>query len=164
MDIVMRRLRDRDELRAAMDVVDRQFPEVDHDERRLAEPMANFERDRSLMLCLEANGEMRGAVVAFGSTQVTVRAIGMDAQLRGAGFGRRLLEAVEAGAMLGSASAIVLGAVDDARGFYDRMGYRGKHTMRMKELPLPGAVRTRRARAMLDGLGDLDAGVIVGTV
>jgi GNAT superfamily N-acetyltransferase len=160
----MRRLRDRDELRAAMAVIDRQFPAVRDEEYRLAGPMENFERDRPLMLCLEVDGEIRGAVIAYGSSQVTVRALAMDGELRGAGFGRRLLEAVEVEALLRGASQIVLGAVEDARGFYDRMGYRGKHTMRMKELPLPGGVRTRRAQAMADELGDLDRGLLIGRV
>ena len=77
---------------------------------------------------------------------------------------RRLLEAVEVEAMLRDARAIVLGADEGARGFYDRMGYRGKHAMRMKELPLLGAVRTRRAQALAEQLGDLDRGVVVERV
>ena len=40
---------------------------------------------------------------------------------------------------------MVVGAADDAHGFYDRMGYRGKRTMREKQLPPPGAVRSRLA-------------------
>ena len=43
------------------------------------------------------------------------------------------------------ARIIVVGAADEARGFYERMGYRGKRTMREKRLPPPGAVRSRLA-------------------
>jgi GNAT superfamily N-acetyltransferase len=129
MDVVMRRLRDRDEVHGAMAVVHRQFPDLAYDEVRLAAPLETFERDRALMLCLEVDGEMRGAIIAFGATPVTVRALGIDSGLRGAGFGRRLLEAVEVEAMLRGAHAIVLGADDAARGFYECMGFRGKHTI-----------------------------------
>jgi hypothetical protein len=34
----------------------------------------------------------------------------------------------------------------------------------MKDLPLPGAFRTRRAQAMAARLGDLELGVVVGEV
>jgi hypothetical protein len=37
---------------------------------------------------------------------------------------------------------VSLGATADARGFYDTLGYRGKRTMRDKELPPPNGSRT----------------------
>src|SRR5437773_2543800 len=78
------------------------------------------------------------------------RAIGVDAALRRRGLGRRLIEIIELEPLTLGCHSIVLGAAEDARGFYDRLGYRGKHAMRQKELPRPGwmtALRVRKMRA-----------------
>ena len=54
----------------------------------------------------------------------------------------------------------ISGAVDDAKGFYARVGYRGKSSMH-KELPLPGRVREFRLRKLEAELGDLEVGQVV---
>ena len=79
-------------------------------------------------------------------------------------MGRRLLEAIEVEALVRGAREIVLGAAVEARGFYTRLGYTGKHAMRLKQLPLPGRVREHRTAKLAAAVGDLEAGVVVGTV
>jgi GNAT superfamily N-acetyltransferase len=147
-EVIVRACRDLDDLVAIYEAIGRQFGEIwsEHD-RRLEEPRSRFGTDRELMLAVEVGDVVRGGVIAFGDDAVTVRAIGLDQDLRGRGVGRLLLELIEARALVRGARVVTLGAADDARGFYERLGYRGKHAMREKQLPLPGAVRpSRRSR------------------
>lgn len=142
----MRQCRDEADLEELYRSIGRQFGEEwDASDRRLDEPRSRFDRDRDLMFVLVDGTRVRGGIIAFGDDVVTVRAVGIDEELRGQGHGRRLLELVEARALVRGARTVVLGAADDARGFYERMGYRGKRTMREKQLPPPGAVRLRLA-------------------
>ena len=160
--VLMRTVRSRDELVATFGAIARQFSPPLEVENRLAQLMETFDRDRPLMLCIETGGTLRGGVVAVGVDTVGVRGIGVDEELRGMGAGRRLLEAVEAVAMARGARLIALGSVKAARGFYERLGYRGKRTGKQKELPLPGRVRDLRAAQLLEAIGDLDVGVTIG--
>ena len=57
---------------------------------------------------------------------------------------------------------ISLGAVEHAKGFYQRMGYRGKSSMH-KDLPLPGRVLELRLQKLEALIGDLEAGQLVQT-
>ena len=150
----VRWVRDRDELVATFLAIGRQFsPPFTADDRRLEQPLARWGTDAELSLCVDlGGGRLGGGVIAFGDDLVTVRAIGVDPDLRGRGLGRRLLTSVEAIAMARGARTISLGAVEAATGFYERLGYRGKHAMRAKDLPLPGPVRDRRAAALLRSL------------
>jgi GNAT superfamily N-acetyltransferase len=152
---VVRWVRDRDELVATFLAIGRQFsPPFTAGDRRLEQPLARFDSDRDLMLCVDpGDGQLGGGVIAFGDDLVTVRAIGLDPALRGRGLGRRLLTTVEAVAMRRGARTISLGAAEGAAGFYERLGYRGKHSMRSKDLPPPGALRDRRAAALLEAVG-----------
>jgi GNAT superfamily N-acetyltransferase len=155
-ELTLRACRDLAELVAIHAAIGRQFNETwTGDDRRLEEPRRRFFTDRELMVAIADGEAVRGGVIAFGDEHVTIRGIGVDAAIRGFGVGRRLLEVVEAQALLRGAHAISLGAADDTRGFYERMGYRGRRTMREKQLPPPGAVRDRlvvRARSKLRGL------------
>lgn len=156
----MRACADRAELIETYAAIGRQFGQSwAGDDRRLEQPLARFDRDREMMLCVTDRAVIKGGVIAFGDDRVTVRAIGIDGDLRGMGIGRRLLEIVEVVALARDALAITLGAADDARGFYERLGYRGKRTMREKQLPPRGAVRSRRSARLLEQLGDLVVGV-----
>ncbi len=152
--VVVRQCRDQADLEELYRSIGRQFGEEwDASDRRLDEPRLRFGRDRDLMFALVDGTRIRGGVIAFGDEIVTLRAVGIDEELRGQGHGRHLLELVEARALVRGARTIVLGACDEARGFYERMGYRGKRTMREKHLPPPGAVRSRlaaRAAAALE--------------
>ncbi len=154
--LIVRECRDASELEALYLAIGRQFGgEWDVSDRRLDEPRHRFDTDHELMLVLVDGTEIRGGVIAFGDDVVTVRALGIDHELRGQGYGRRLMELVEARALVRGAQRIVLGAADDARGFYEGLGYRGRRTMREKQLPPPGAVRSRlfaRAAAALEQL------------
>jgi ribosomal protein S18 acetylase RimI-like enzyme len=152
----VRECRDESELEDLYLAIGRQFGESwAASDRRLDEPRARFDRDHELMIVLEDGTRIRGGVIAFGDDVVSVRALGIDDELRGQGLGRSLMELVEARALVRGARRIVLGAEDEARGFYERLGYRGKRTMCAKELPPPGAVRSRliaRAAAVLEHL------------
>lgn len=162
-EVIMRTCRDLGDLVAIYEAIGRQFGEIwSGDDRRLAEPRLRFDADRELMTAVVEGDCVRGGVIAFGGDTVTVRAIGVDQELRGRGIGRRLLEVVEARALVRGARVIGLGAADEARGFYERLGYRGKHTMREKQLPLPGVVRDRLAARARAELIALDRGVVVG--
>jgi GNAT superfamily N-acetyltransferase len=154
--LIVRECRDESELEDLYLAIGRQFDETwAASDRRLDEPRARIDRDHELMLVLEDGTRIRGGVIASGDEVVGVRALGIDDELRGQGHGRRLMELVEARSLVRGARRIVLGADDEARGFYERLGYRGKRTMRAKDLPLPGAVRSRlvaRAAAVLEHL------------
>jgi GNAT superfamily N-acetyltransferase len=159
-ELTLHACRDLAELLAIHAAIGRQFNETwTGNDRRLDEPRRRFLTDRELMVAIADGEAVRGGVIAFGDERVTIRGIGVDAAIRGFGVGRRLLEIVEAQALLRGARAISLGAADDARGFYEKMGYRGRRAMREKQLPPPGAVRDRLvARARLELLV-LDTGI-----
>jgi GNAT superfamily N-acetyltransferase len=159
--VVIRTVQSPAELVQTYLAIGRQFSTpFEADDRRLEEPLSRFQTDQQLMLCVEEETTLKGGVIAFGGDVVTVRAVGVDSDIRGLGVGRRLIEIVEAIAMSRGARSIALGAANDARGFYERLGYRGKHVQRVKELPLPGRVRDLRAQRLLTGL-DLTAGIAV---
>jgi GNAT superfamily N-acetyltransferase len=159
--VLLRRVRSREELIATFDAIGRQCdPRFAAPDRRLDESLGHFPEDRALMLTLLVDAESVGGVIAFqNGSAVVVRAIGVDAEWRGRGLARRLLEIVEMEAMALGSHGIVLGAAEDARGFYDRLGYRGKHTMRHKEFPRPGRLTDLRVRKTRASVGDLDTGV-----
>ncbi|HUS61755.1 MAG TPA: GNAT family N-acetyltransferase [Acidimicrobiales bacterium] len=161
-ELLVRECRDLNELAQVYAAIGRQFGETwDRFDTRLEAPKHRFDADRELMLAVVDRERICGGIIAFGDDVVTVRAIGVDLELRGRGIGRRLLEIVEARALARGAHSIVLGAVDEARGFYERLGYRGKRTMREKQLPLPGVVRDRLAARLAEELGDLATGASV---
>lgn len=158
----MRHCRDEAELEELYAAIGRQFGGGwNGSDRRLDEPCRRFGADQERMLALVDGSVIRGGVIAFGDDVVTVRALGIDAELRGHGYGRRLLELVEARALVRGARAIILGAAEDAGGFYERMGYRGKRTRREKQLPPPGAVRSRLVARAAAALGHLPSGIPV---
>ena len=158
--VIVRQCRDEAELEELYVAIGRQFGEGwKGSDGRLDEPRRRFGTDRELMLALVDGSAIRGGVIAFGDDVVTVRALGIDAELRGQGNGRRLLELVEARALVRGARAIILGAAEDAGGFYERMGYRGKRTRREKQLPPPGAVRSRLVVRAAAALEDLSSGI-----
>ena len=122
--------------------------------------MTRFEDDRALMLTLLVGDAPVGGVIAYRKEgAVLVRAIGVDAAWRGRGLARRLMETVEVEAMTLGCRAIVLGSAEDARGFYDRLGYRGKRTLRQKDLPIPGPLTNLRLQMMRAAAGDMETGV-----
>jgi ribosomal protein S18 acetylase RimI-like enzyme len=161
--VIVRECRDEVELEQLYLAIGRQFAEEwQVADRRLDEPRRRFDTDHELMLALIDGTGIRGGVIAFGDDEVTVRSLGIDAELRGYGHGRRLLELIEARALVRGARRIILGAAEEAGGFYERMGYRGKRTMREKQLPPAGAVRTRLVARAAGVLEHLPSGLQVG--
>jgi GNAT superfamily N-acetyltransferase len=72
--------------------------------------------------------------------------IGLVPRARGRGVGRRLMAALELAAVRLGAGEISLGADDDVRGFYARLGYAGRGTVLHKGLPVPGRAGAARVR------------------
>jgi GNAT superfamily N-acetyltransferase len=164
--ILVRRVRDLDELVATFDAIGRQFdPPMSAPDRRLDEPIARFAEDRTLSLMAFVDERLSGGVIAFrrpDGHSLGVRAIGIDDSLRGLGVGRLLLELVELEALAMGCREISLGAAVAARGFYEALGYRGKHTMRAKSLPPPSRLTERLVATRRAALGDpdLDGGFV----
>jgi len=100
--VVVRQCRDEAELEELYRSIGCQFGEEwNASDRRLDEPRSRLGRDRDLMLALVDGTRIRGGVIAFGDEVVTVRAIGIDEELRGQGHGRRLLELVDRRLLVG---------------------------------------------------------------
>jgi GNAT superfamily N-acetyltransferase len=158
MRYTIRQVASIEELEAALDFLGAQFkPPITHADRRFDGLRRSFPQDRRLMLVAEQEGRIAGGALGCGST-LSILAVALEA--RGAGLGRRLIQTFEAAALRSGVSMISLGAIEEARGFYTRMGYRGKRAM-FKELPLPGAAREHRLRKLEAALGDLEAGQVV---
>src|SRR5437763_17111416 len=95
--LIVRECRDESELEDLYLAIGRQFGERwGASDRRLDESRARFDRDHELMLVLEDGTRIRGGVIAFGDEVVSVRALGIDDELRGQGHGRRRMELVGA--------------------------------------------------------------------
>lgn len=142
-----------DELVRAFDVAGAQMtPATTHeDAQRFGDLARRFADDRSLMHLVEGHGSILGAALAFRTspTGITLRIIGLEAEYRGLGLGRLLMEAVEVEAMHLGVGGIGLGGVEaETRGFYARMGYQGRRSMMRKGLPLPGRFLERRLRTL----------------
>jgi GNAT superfamily N-acetyltransferase len=150
-EFLVRPVRSADELALALDVVGAQFdPPISREDRRFAELAARFEEDRPLMFVAEAGGAIVGGALAVrpNGGAVTVRAIALEPHARRQGLGRRLMQAVELAALRIGARGINLGAEEDARVFYQRLGYAGRGAMMHKGLPLPGRLLEARLRKL----------------
>jgi predicted N-acetyltransferase YhbS len=156
----IRRVTSIEELKEAFDILGAQFtPPFANDDRAFAGLLDHYPQDRQLMLVAEKDGQIVGGALGFGST---LRIIALKPEARGKGLGRRLIQTFEVGAMRRGVQMISLGAVEHAKGFYQRMGYRGKSSMH-KDLPLPGRVLELRLQKLEALIGDLEAGQLVQT-
>ena len=148
----IRQVSDAAELERVFDVVGAQMtPPMARDDRRFREVARRFEEDRSLMWLAAEGDEIVGGALGFrpNGGAITVRAVGVAPHVRRQGLGRRLMEAIELEAMKLGVGGINLGAVDEARGFYQRLGYAGRGSMMQKGLPL----RSRFLEARLRKIG-----------
>ncbi|GAA2759333.1 GNAT family N-acetyltransferase [Actinopolymorpha rutila] len=141
MTYVIRSVESEQELVGAFDVLGAQFPKpFTHEDRRFADLARRFPQDASMMLVVEDGGRLVGGALAFRGGEagpgcdVTLRIIALVPEHRGRGIGRRLVERVEQEATRLGVRGIGLGA-DEAVGFYQHLGYRGKGGM-YKALPL----------------------------
>jgi predicted N-acetyltransferase YhbS len=156
----IRRVASIEELKETFGVLGAQFaPPVANDDRVFTDLLDHYPQDRQLMLVAEKDGRIVGGALGFGNT---LRVVALKPEARGKGLGRRLIQTFEVGAMRHGVRTISLGAVEHAKGFYERMGYRGKSSMH-KELPLPGRVLELRLRKLEALIGDLEAGQSVQT-
>jgi GNAT superfamily N-acetyltransferase len=156
---VIRPVESMEELTTTFDVVGAQFvPAITHEDRRFQDLARRFPEDRPLMLLVEeveaqdSTGRIVGGALAFGERGITLRAIGLEPRVRRQGLGRQLIERLELEAIRRGATGINLGASDDSKGFYARLGYAGRGTMMHKGLPLPGRFLEARLRKLaVDG-------------
>jgi predicted N-acetyltransferase YhbS len=149
-----------EELAEAFNLLGAQFtPPITSEDREYVDLLEHYPQDRRLMLVAEKEGRIVGGVLGFGST---LRIIAVEPAERGRGLGRRLIQTYEVCAMRQGVRTISLGAAEGAKGFYQRMGYRGKSSMH-KELPLPGRVLEFRLQKLEALIGDLEAGHVVHT-
>ena len=135
---VVRPVKSRAELAAVFDVAGAQIvPPMTHDDRRFADLDRRFDDDRALMLVAEGDGILGGALAFRAkSGDVALRVIGLVPTARGRGLGRQLVEAVEREAMaLGCRTVAAGGITPQTRGFYERLRFRGRHSMMSKDLP-----------------------------
>lgn len=154
----IRRVASIEELKDTFDILGRQFTPPLSRENRLIEPLLrDYPRDRGTMLVAEKAGRIVGGVLGSGGI---VRIIALEPEVRGIGLGRRLLQTFEVAAMRQGVPIISLGAAEAERGFYRRLGYRGKHSMH-KELPLPGRFLELHLSRLEARLGDLERGQVV---
>ncbi len=155
----IRKVASLDELREAFAVIGAQFtPPIPRGDRRLDDLVRNFPQDRSLMLIAERDGQIIGGALGF---QSTLRIIGLEPSATGKGLGRRLMQTFEIAAMRRGVCAISLGA-DEAKSFYQRLGYQGKASLH-KELPRPSRVQERRFKRLESQIGNLEVGQTVKT-
>jgi len=161
--VLIRRVRSIEELGVLFDVVAAQFEPPLPRDRRFDEVVDRWESAQRMSFCIVEGDAIVGGVLAMAFDQVvTIRAIAVPESDRGLGVGRRLVELVELEAMDGPCLMLALGSVDDARGFYDKLGFRGRHSGRSKDLPPLGRLRDRRVASLRAALGDLDSGVAAG--
>ena len=148
------------ELHEVFVILGAQFaPPIPRTDRVFADLVNHYPQDRRLMLVAEKDGQIVGGVLGF---ENILRIIALVPAERGKGLGRRLIQTFEIGAMQRGIRTISLGAKEGAKGFYVRMGYRGKTSMH-KDLPLPGRVLDFRLKKLKAMIGDLEAGQVVQT-
>ena len=103
-----------------------------------------------MMLVVEREGQLVGGALAFRGSEagpgcdVTLRIIALFPEHPGRGLGRRLVECIEREATRLGVRGVGLGA-DEAVGFYQRLGYRGKGGM-YKALPMSATCDDPHAR------------------
>lgn len=147
-----------EDLKETFNVLGAQFtPPLTDTDRNYADLLSHYPQDRQLMLVVEKDGQTIGGALGFGST---LRIIALEPAYRGKGLGQRLIQTFEVAAMRCGVRMISLGAVEQSKDFYVRMGYRGKSSMH-KELPLPGRVLELRLRKLESLIWDLDEGQVV---
>jgi ribosomal protein S18 acetylase RimI-like enzyme len=94
-----------------------------------------------------------GAALAFRTDDaVKIDAIALKPEARRRGVGRKLVEEIEAEAIrLGAVAIYAGGATAENRGFYWRVGFRGRKSLMQKALPLGNRLTLeRRRRASLE--------------
>ena len=131
------------------DILGAQFaPPITQRDRRFTDLAHRFPQDRSLMLvAVRDENRIVGGALAFrtsttpaGEGHATLRTIAVVPAERGNGLGRRLMDRIEAEAVLLGVGMLALGAGPEVRGFYRRLGYDGRSRMRKA---LPGSTVTR---------------------
>ena len=162
---LIRRVTSVDDLSACLAAVGSHFsPPMPADDEHFDRLFERFQSSRPMMVVAERDGQIVGGVFAATSgdgSSVVAGPVSIDESVRGTGLARRLMQTFEVQAMALGARTIGLGSKLAARGFYERLGYSGKRTGKLKALPLPGKVRDLRVARLQAKLGDLDEGRLV---
>ena len=144
VDVELREPRDADEVRSALDAIGADFTlPFDHTDSRMQRILAEPATGNPLfVIATTTTGEICAAAFALpsGSDAALLATIGVIADLRGTGLGRRLMEHIETACIHLGITGIVLGTVPEARAFYRHLGYTGKSAMHKS---LPGSVSAR---------------------
>jgi len=127
-EFTIRQIRTREDLDLARRFLQRIFPSQEAGRPGPGVSGEQLARQSPVMLAARREGEIAG--VALGQVDDgglgTVDQLAVAADARGSGLGRRLLAALEAGALSLGARRLTLGSVDEAVGFYQRCGYRAR--------------------------------------
>jgi GNAT superfamily N-acetyltransferase len=162
---VIRRIASADELARAVDVAGAQVtPQVTSGDRRADDLFRRLDQDRPLLVGAFSGGAVVGAALAFRPDDglCALRLIGLVPWVRGRGLGRRLMEVVELEAMAFGCISVTAGGVGpESKGFYQRLGFTGRHSTVSKQLPLPGRLRDLRIARLRAAAGDLHVGAPV---
>ena len=130
-DVIVRPVESAAELMLAFDIAGSVFtPPFDHHDRRFERVAVAWSADRELMHVAEHGGAIVGAGLGIRVSLdgVLLAMLAVLPEHRG-GTGRRLVEAVEEAACRLGVTGIVLGAVEESRPFYRRLGYAGRSRM-----------------------------------
>jgi ribosomal protein S18 acetylase RimI-like enzyme len=142
-----------DEMLKVYDIVVSLVSHPFSEERHRIDLTNYFPKNQHLMLLVEFDGEIVGGTLGYKSS---LFAIAIKPGHQGKGLGRRLLQTFEFSAMKNGVRMISVGADDEDKGFFQRMGYRGKRVSMSKEFPLPGRVLDLKLRKLEAAIGELD--------
>lgn len=162
---VIRRIVSAEELARAVDVAGAQVtPQVTSGDRRAVDLFRRLDEDGPLLVAAFSGVTVLGAALAFRPDDglCALRLIGLVPWARGRGLGRFLLEIVELEAMAVGCISVTAGGVGpESKGFYERLGFTGRHSTMSKQLPLPGRLRDLRIARLRAAAGDLQLGAPV---
>lgn len=131
-DVTVRLVQSDAELELAFDIAGGVFTlAIDHHDRRFERVAAAWPTDGELMYVAEYDGAIVGAALGIRVSPdgVLLAMLAVLPEHRG-GTGRHLVEAVEEAASRLGVTGIALGAVEQSRAFYRKLGYTGRSRMR----------------------------------
>ena len=129
-------VRNLDELESVLQLVYDLFPQLDKGEYRYSRSfwIEKMGEVPELLLYAKDGPTICGSVFAWvDNAAVTIGHCGVDSAYRGQGVGRALMVEVEDRVRGIGYRGITLGAVEDAEGFYEKLGYTGSLLIQSQE-------------------------------
>jgi len=155
----IRQVQSIDELKSMWEVVVAPFRhKMKYEERHLADHVDWFPTSRELMLVVEQDGEIIGGVLGHDGSLCELT---LEAEHRGKGLGRRLLQTFEVASLRRGVRMIILGSDPENKAFFEKTGYHGRKMSMSKEFPVGGRVFERRLSRLVEQVGDLEEGTVV---